>query len=249
MKTILNIFCVLYFFSVNAQISPILDYTWTIQQIDTGSQIINADLNQFGEYDTLSINPSVVILDNMVFYELVDIFFGDCKMLFSFNDNNSELFYHLDSCLLSDDNSSQIASYFNEIFIMQNTNAITIDNEFVSFANGPLVYSFSSIGDIIYLNITNTIGEVATFYASNLSQDEFLNEAITIYPNPVSNVLNIKNAGIEIENVKIYDVNGRLVKEVALDHNQIDLSQLPKGIYILSIETAVGILREKLIKN
>jgi len=59
----------------------------------------------------------------------------------------------------------------------------------------------------------------------------------------------MKNTGIAIENVKIYDLNGRLIKQEQLDHNQIEISQLPKGIYILNIETAVGILREKLIKN
>jgi hypothetical protein len=159
------------------------------------------------------------------------------------------MYHHLSGCALATDEISQIAQYFNYTFIQQNTNLNTTDfnNNYAPF--GPLAYTFSTSGDIIYLHITNTIGEVATFYASNLSQEEFLKTAITIYPNPVSNVLYIKNAGITIENVKIYDLNGRLIKEEKLDDNQIDVSQLPQGIYILDIETAIGVLRQKLVKE
>ena len=131
MKTL--VYCIGLFFGVYAyaQLPPIFDYTWTIEQIDTGSQIITADLNPFGDYDTIKFNSSGVILDNMTFYELEEVFFGHCQMLYSFDDNNSELFYHLEGCLLSNDDSSQIAIYFNEVFIAQNTNMITIDNDYL----------------------------------------------------------------------------------------------------------------------
>jgi len=99
------------------------------------------------------------------------------------------------------------------------------------------------------LHITNLAGSIATFYANNLSQEDFLKETISIYPNPVGEVLNIRSSGLAINWLKIYDLNGRLIKEVQLDHNQIDVSQLPQGIYILDIETAVGVLRQKLVKK
>ena len=249
MKIILNfiIFFLLWF--SNAQITPMLDHTWTIEKIVTDDgETIMADLNPFGEFDAFTLIFASTT-DNIDFYVIEEVFFGHCEMRFSFIDSNSELLYHPEGCFLSNDDSSDIALYFHDIFIEQNTNFITIDNDFFPFAFGPLDYSFRTEGDIIYLDITNTIGEVATFYANNLSQDEFLKDAISIYPNPVKDILHIDNAGIAIETMKIYDLSGRLVEAYSFNnHNQIDVSRLQRGVYILNIETSVGILKEKLIK-
>ena len=245
MKTIF--FSVLFFLAITlkAQISPILDHVWKLDNIDTGSTIIPADPNPLGSPE--NYQPIFSFVSNNVEYYYN--YYAQCQYYLSFDDSNSQMYHHLEDCALATDEISQIAQYFNYTFIQQNTNINTTDfnNNYAPF--GPLTYNFSTSGDIIYLHITNTIGEVATFYANNLSQDQFLKDAITIYPNPVSKVLNIKHAGIAIENMKIYDLNRRLIKEEKLDQRQIDLSQLQKGIYILSIETAVGVLREKLIKR
>jgi len=245
MKTLFFSTILLISISIKAQISPILDHTWTIDQIDTGSQIIPADLNPSGEYDTF-LPIFVGIFDSTSFYFLS---FGHCEGDLTFDDSNSQFFYHFSGCFLSDDNSSDIAIYFNEIFIQQNTNQTTIDNDISPFAFGPLTYSFTTVGNIIYMDITNSIGEVATFYAVNLSQDEFLKESISIYPNPVSEVLNIKSSGISIEDLKVYDMNGRLVLESHSKDGQVNMSTLQKGVYVLTVETSVGVLREKMVKK
>ncbi|MBS3739004.1 T9SS type A sorting domain-containing protein [Mesohalobacter halotolerans] len=233
----------------HAQIAPILDHTWTIEQIDTGTQIINADLNPSGQYDTIKL-ISLGVLDETTFYQPENVIFGHCEMLFSFDDINSELFYHLQGCLLSNDNSSDIALYFNDIFIEQNTTSITIDNDFFPFAFGPLTYSFTSVGDMIYMDITNSIGEVATFSAANLSQDEFLKQNLVIYPNPVNDKLFIKSPNIALEHVNIYDLSGKLVFEQNdISNGNLNISHLQSGVYILKIKTPVGVLQRKLVKE
>lgn len=246
------LFLILFFFlalNSKAQLPPIFDYTWTIEQIDTGSQVITADLNPFGAYDTIKFNSSGVILDNMTFYELEEVFFGHCQMLYSFDDSNSELFYHLGGCLLSNDDSSQIAIYFNEVFIAQNTNMITIDNDFVPLGNGPLNYSFSTVGDIIYLDITNTIGETARFWTNTLNKQDFLDDNVSIYPNPVSDIVFFQ-VNDNIQNVKIYNLLGRLVLDKDnVTNNQLDLNDLDRGTYVMKIETSYGVFEEKLVKN
>mgnify|MGYP006283723905 CR=1 FL=1 len=251
MKRLYLFIALSYAVTLNAQIAPILDHTWTIDQIDTGTQIITADLNPFGEYDTFTLNPNGAVLDNITFYQLVEIIFGHCEGYYSFNDNDSTLLYHWQGCLLSNDDSSQIALYFNYNFIQQNTNLITIDNDFFPDAYGPLSYSFTTVGDIVYMDITNSIGEVARFWANNLSTDSFLEQAVSVYPNPVSDVVNINTIeGVEIQSTSIYDLYGR--KELGkqfVESQLLNVSELVSGVYILEVVTDKGILTKKMVKK
>lgn len=73
-----------------------------------------------------------------------------------------------------------------------------------------------------------------------------------IYPNPASNVAHIKLIGAKDNNqVQIYDMAGRNVYTATIngseDHN-IDLASFEKGIYIINITTADGVVeRRKLV--
>jgi hypothetical protein len=70
---------------------------------------------------------------------------------------------------------------------------------------------------------------------------------ITIYPNPVSNVVNI--IGTDIANVKVFFFFLQLILNKH-NSNTINVSELQNGIYILSIETTTKqITRKKLIIN
>jgi len=247
MKTIFFSFLFAIAVSVNAQIAPILDHTWTIEKIiKEDGQVLMADLNPFGEYDTFK--PIFTgIFDDRAFYYL---FFGHCEANLSFDDVNSQLFYHASGCFLDNDDSSEIALYFNEEFIFDNTPEVTIDNEFLPFAFGPLSYSFNTEEEIIYLDITNPIGEVARFYAANLSQQEFLKQQIKIYPNPAISIINIESPNILIEQLTVYDLNGQmLLQNNKMEKNEIDVSVLQQGVYIIEIKSSAGIVKKKLVKR
>lgn len=60
---------------------------------------------------------------------------------------------------------------------------------------------------------------------------------VKIYPNPTNNILNIE--GIELKSVKIFDIQGKLVlEENNLNQNQITVSSLQSGVYLLQIVTS-----------
>tara|TARA_R110000787_G_scaffold81036_2_gene175940 strand:- start:97040 stop:98293 length:1254 start_codon:yes stop_codon:yes gene_type:complete len=69
--------------------------------------------------------------------------------------------------------------------------------------------------------------------------DITLSEAISVYPNPANDLINIVNASnIQLEGIKIYDMNGRLIREVAITNNNtqnINLSDLTNGVYMFHI--------------
>lgn len=81
------------------------------------------------------------------------------------------------------------------------------------------------------------------------TKDEILlaKDYFEIYPNPVSNYLNIKSNS-KVENVSVYDFNGRKTN-VKLEGNKVDVSSLPSGNYLINIETKEGKTTEKFIKK
>lgn len=74
---------------------------------------------------------------------------------------------------------------------------------------------------------------------------------ISIFPNPVSDVLQIENNDkFELKDVKIYSILGELVlsPQLETERNLLDLSCLNDGTFFMKIETNSGFLTKKLIK-
>ena len=88
-------------------------------------------------------------------------------------------------------------------------------------------------------------------FVSSLSVVDSKNSTISIFPNPVSDQFQINlNNKQKILNLKILDVNGRIVKKIKsnLSRNTYQLSNLKAGIYFLLLETDKGRLEKKIIK-
>ena len=82
-----------------------------------------------------------------------------------------------------------------------------------------------------------------------LSIDNFdITNALTLYPNPVKDYLNIKLSNqLEIKNIKIYNMIGKMVNETK--NLEVDFTKMAKGIYLLKIITNKGITTKKIIKE
>ncbi len=57
---------------------------------------------------------------------------------------------------------------------------------------------------------------------------------INIYPNPVSDILILEGLGRQAD-IQLFDLAGKKVYQQTIMQNQVDLSTLDKGVYILSI--------------
>ena len=78
--------------------------------------------------------------------------------------------------------------------------------------------------------------------------EEIDNEEVVIYPNPVDDIVMIETHGrASLQNVIIYDVNGR--KVLSTSESKIDISDIPSGIYMMKIELSDGIFYKKIIKE
>ncbi|MBP1644859.1 MAG: Protein of unknown function precursor containing leucine-rich repeat and a C-terminal secretion [Bacteroidetes bacterium] len=99
---------------------------------------------------------------------------------------------------------------------------------------------------ISYTDIVNT--NYACPYFTLVIEDIKREEIVAkVYPNPVSNALNIETME-NVENVILYDVLGKEVM-CTKKTNDIDVSNLNNGIYILKLITEKGIGEYKIVKE
>jgi hypothetical protein len=64
---------------------------------------------------------------------------------------------------------------------------------------------------------------------------------VKIYPNPTQDWLTVELKESQLKSIKITDMTGKIVLEQHnLVNNQLDISSLSLGVYILSIEDKEG---------
>jgi hypothetical protein len=82
------------------------------------------------------------------------------------------------------------------------------------------------------------------------SSDSFNLNSISLYPNPAKDFLNISNTNnVEIKNISVTDINGRVIKNETGSLTQINVSDLNAGVYFVTIEAAEGKTTKKFIKQ
>jgi hypothetical protein len=74
---------------------------------------------------------------------------------------------------------------------------------------------------------------------------------IKIYPVPADNRITIEYYAEQNQELRVFDLFGKIVlcHELTKQINQIDISSLKGGIYILQINDDHGSIQQKLIKN
>ena len=101
-----------------------------------------------------------------------------------------------------------------------------------------------------YVDVGDDEGIVRVHNIENITDVTSVDVAPTlaIYPNPCVDELFIED--VEIDNIQIIDIYGRVIKEVKnLSTHKIDVSDLSTGIYYLKIGTEGYSIKEKIIKN
>jgi len=84
--------------------------------------------------------------------------------------------------------------------------------------------------------------------AATYIEGEIMNKKIRIYPNPVSNYLNIKTE-VPIMRAEIYSFSGSRIMDITKDFDNIYVGSLPEGIYFLLIESNSGDALFKFMKK
>jgi len=118
----------------------------------------------------------------------------------------------------------------------------------------PNDYSISIIdgpetGDQLILNIINPDGDNAEYWNKILSSPENNINELTVFPNPTQEVLSWDSSFGGLVEVRIYSLQGTLVKQLNQVQNSVDVSALSSGIYFIELQEDAVISRSKFIKQ
>lgn len=111
----------------------------------------------------------------------------------------------------------------------------------------------------LYNNPTNQMGYgIPNFHLAYNTlhglgiEEDFLRSNFAVYPNPVKDVMNVSFPQVvKTAHVEIYNVLGKKVMDqtIVSDSNRMDLSSLPKGIYIANVTSETATNSFKIIKQ
>jgi len=127
----------------------------------------------------------------------------------------------------------------------------------------PALDSESSSNNILHLGDNPGAGYAVEACYSNLkvysepnslstSRNEILAD-LKLYPNPTEDTITVDiPAGLKVSNIKLYDLTGRIVKDVTYTNSesnkvQINLQELTQGTYMARIVARNGLMSHKMV--
>lgn len=163
-------------------------------------------------------------------------------------------FSNVNGPVVYDENYNKIcyASYDfsgNITFKRFNPNTFLVTDVFpITQGSGP-VKSLITCGDGCYAFNTDDDKVIILKDLALSLPGSVLTNKIRIYPNPTADFVNIRS-DIEIKEIEISDLNGRVVDDISFVRNQLDLGKLAQGLYLAKIVHLDGSNSiEKIIKN
>lgn len=119
------------------------------------------------------------------------------------------------------------------------------------------IFDDSPYANVDYPNLLNPcIGgsfgqaEDYTVNVGNLAVSDLNKTKIQVYPNPVADILKVTTA-TNAKSITIYDISGKLVLSqlAKTSNNEVNMSQLKSGTYLVTVETETGKETTKVIKK
>jgi len=106
---------------------------------------------------------------------------------------------------------------------------------------------------VLTLKSTDAYAEIKLKGISLGIDDNTIDNAITIYPNPTTGKLRIETSELRIDKIDIYDIFGKIVisnyQVTASSHQELDITNLGSGVYMMAILTDKGIVHKKVVKE
>ncbi|MCP1997063.1 T9SS type A sorting domain-containing protein [Flavobacterium sp. HSC-61S13] len=232
MKTILLIILLLLGIeSVQAQPELLGENTWYLQKLIIEDTEYDPPLN-----DESSIYPFTLEFD---LHEL-SMYVSFCKNGMNFKDL---VFLEHNQFTVFNDVSLPMEYCFN----VENRQFSSFHNEFFR-DNALFSFTYTLVGSsqgVRRLVITDNNRNQAIYSNQRLSSSQFEKAAFKIYPNPVSDVLNLEwdsSEQISPSYIEIYDSLGKLCfkQQIASDKKSVELKHFTTGLYIVNLLNREG---------
>lgn len=112
-----------------------------------------------------------------------------------------------------------------------------------------LIYNIQSKESCIAID--NATVNISVSNGLGLSELNYEDKNLKIYPNPVYSTITITNSNSNIKSIELYDLQGRILKTEKVNKTdvQLDVSNYQIGTYLFKIITNNGTVFRKFIKN
>ena len=101
--------------------------------------------------------------------------------------------------------------------------------------------------------LTSDESNTVTFETNNIGVEDYLSKAVTLYPNPATEMVSVavSDANIMITGVEVYNVYGQLINTIVSTENplRINVSGLADGMYYVRVTTDNGVVTKNFVKR
>jgi hypothetical protein len=115
-------------------------------------------------------------------------------------------------------------------------------------------------GEEIQVSFVNINGFGNNTFIDNISitgtlstNSETFDNHFSLYPNPVENRFTIRSKKVDLKKITIFNLLGKQMNTIKIDNNQqlinVSTEDLASGIYIVRLESELGVFNKKIIKN
>jgi pectate lyase len=129
------------------------------------------------------------------------------------------------------------------------TAQIKVDGTNRSDASGIITLSLAAGSHTLAKSNSANLFYIKTAYGTLGVVQNAETPKLALYPNPVTNNLYLSSSNHKIENVMIYSLTGALVKSISNNVENIDVSTLNAGSYLVKVTTDQGSFTQKIIKK
>lgn len=126
----------------------------------------------------------------------------------------------------------------------------TVYSYYIAGNASPAFRTSTTTVNVPLLSINQTAEQLERLVGNLGVNENVSSNAITIYPNPTEDLLNINNPTSQnIIGIAITDISGRIVMQSKGGLDTISIGHLQKGMYIATITTASGSFTQKIMKK
>jgi len=151
-------------------------------------------------------------------------------------------------------NPKKLTNYNNQVYFVGSNNRLWVSDGSLSGTN-QIIGSYPNIINAYKMTVHNYelyfgAGNLYKYFDANLLSvsDLDIQQDIRLFPNPTTTHFTL-NTNYNINDVKIHDVQGKLIQSFQGNNKQYNVEDLTSGIYFVSIKSDNGKITKKLIIN
>ena len=124
-------------------------------------------------------------------------------------------------------------------------------NEELDFSISIIDFAQGSCSTEYQMMINSSSGDYLVFSncPSSLATDKNSLPEFSLYPNPAKESIYVENNNQQINQIEIIDISGKKLKTLRNTIKEINISELPNGVYFFKIFSGGNITIQKIVKE